>query len=103
MNPLLTGSANPRLHSNSIAHRVRRKRQGFLLVSLSKTARIDSCLTRSLLPEAFPIKASDHSPTDQRKHTILLGAALSELASAQHKVRLRLHSAHIPIAISDPI
>src|SRR3984893_8378275 len=47
--------------SNPIAHRVRAANtSGFLLVSLSKTPRIDTSSAPKVCPEAFPIKASDN-------------------------------------------
>jgi len=44
---------------------------GFLLVSLSKTLRLDFFQPQTPLAEAFPIKASDHSRTDCRHTSVL--------------------------------
>ncbi len=49
-------SCDPNCHSNPIAHA---SASGFLLISLSTTPRISIFPTRSVLPEAFPIKARD--------------------------------------------
>ena len=58
--PLLDSAAN--WHSNPIAHRVRRKRQRLppsLLIENASDRLF--CPSSTVLPEAFPIKASDHS------------------------------------------
>src|SRR5438874_10239643 len=59
--------SDPRSGSNPIAHLVRRKRQRLppsLLIENASDR--DPIRCESILPEAFPIKASDHPEVDQK-------------------------------------
>ena len=62
---------------------------GFLLVSLSKTPRISIFTTRNVRPEAFPIKASDHTPGETPfRSRLLAGATPVEIAELLAQTRL---------------
>jgi hypothetical protein len=55
--------SDPRCRSNPIAHRARRKRQRLPPSLLIENASVQLfSLSSTVLPEAFPIKASDYSP-----------------------------------------
>src|SRR6266852_1655649 len=80
--PVLDPATNRR--SNPIAHRVRRKRQRLPPSLLIENASDRYPLPPKVCPEAFPIKASDHSPTTVGSATRPIGGTIMARTDGAH-------------------